>query len=126
VTLPDDFINPYFDRVLTVREIARIQSFDDSFEFIGKRTTGGTKRKQEVPQYTQVGNAVPPLLAKAIAQEVLFAIQKNSLEPNLIDLLFQNYHIATEYYSFQFSMHYHDFYQYIFPKEKCILANHMK
>ena len=82
VTLPDDFINPYFDRVLTVREMARIQSFDDSFEFIGKRTTGGTKRKQEVPQYTQVGNAVPPLLAKAIAQEVLFAIQKNSLEPS--------------------------------------------
>ena len=82
VTLPDDFINPYFDRVLTVREMARIQSFDDSFEFIGKRTTGGTKRKQEVPQYTQVGNAVPPLLAKAIAQEVLFAIQRNSLKPS--------------------------------------------
>ena len=32
VTLPDDFIHPYFNRVLTVREMARIQSFDDSFE----------------------------------------------------------------------------------------------
>lgn len=77
VTLPDDFINPYFNRVLTVREMARIQSFDDSFEFIGKRTTGGTKRKMEVPQFTQVGNAVPPLLAKAIATEVKTAINKN-------------------------------------------------
>lgn len=75
VTLPDDFINPYFDRILTVREMARIQSFDDSFEFLGKRTTGGKKRRQEVPQYTQVGNAVPPLLAKAIAKQVLKAVE---------------------------------------------------
>lgn len=80
VTLPDDFINPYYNRVLTVREMARIQSFDDSFEFIGKRTTGGIKRKQEVPQYTQVGNAVPPLLAREIAKEVLNAIQKNDMK----------------------------------------------
>ena len=77
VTLPDDFINPYFNRILTVREMARIQSFDDSFEFIGKRTTGGIKRKQEVPQFTQVGNAVPPLLARAVATEVKKALNKN-------------------------------------------------
>lgn len=77
VTLPDDFINPFFNRILTVREMARIQSFDDSFEFIGKRTTGGSKRKMEVPQFTQVGNAVPPLLAKAIAIEVKKAILSN-------------------------------------------------
>lgn len=70
VTLPDDFIHPYFDRVLTVREMARLQSFDDSFEFLGKRTTGGSKRALETPQFTQVGNAVPPLLAKAIATEI--------------------------------------------------------
>ncbi|MCP5793380.1 hypothetical protein NL312_31100, partial [Klebsiella pneumoniae] len=43
---------------------------DDSFEFLGKRTTGGVLRKQETPQYTLVGNAVPPLLAKAIALEI--------------------------------------------------------
>lgn len=77
VTLPDDFIHPYFNRVLTVREMARIQSFDDSFEFLGKRTTGGDKRSQETPQFTQVGNAVPPLLARAIAEQVKIAINKN-------------------------------------------------
>ncbi|MGV3027436.1 DNA cytosine methyltransferase [Streptococcus hyovaginalis] len=77
VTLPDDFIHPYFNRVLTVREMARMQSFDDSFEFLGKRTTGGNKRSQETPQFTQVGNAVPPLLAKAIAEQVAIAINQN-------------------------------------------------
>lgn len=74
LTLPDDFIHPYLNRILSVREMARIQSFDDSFEFKGKRTTGGDKRKDEVPQYTQVGNAVPPLLAFAIANEIKVAI----------------------------------------------------
>lgn len=77
VTLPDDYIHPFFNRVLTVREMARLQSFDDSFEFLGKRTTGGDKRAKETPQFTQVGNAVPPLLAKAIAEQVYIAINKN-------------------------------------------------
>lgn len=78
VTLPDDFIHPFYNRILTVREMARLQSFDDSFEFLGKRTTGGNKRAQETPQFTQVGNAVPPLLAKAIADEVFKACQKTN------------------------------------------------
>jgi DNA (cytosine-5)-methyltransferase 1 len=59
--------------------MARIQSFPDAFEFVGKETTGGLKRRFEVPQYTQVGNAVPPLLAKAIGErlgELLKKIQK--------------------------------------------------
>lgn len=70
LTLPDDLILPVYDRICSVREFARLQSFDDSFIFYGKRTTGGKERKKEVPQYTQVGNAVPPLLAKAIAEEI--------------------------------------------------------
>lgn len=70
VTIADDFISPFDNRTFTVRELARLQSFDDSFEFLGKRTTGGAKRKIEVPQYSQVGNAVPPLLAKAICLEI--------------------------------------------------------
>ena len=71
VTLPDDYINPWEARTISVREMARCQSFDDSFEFLGKRTTGGLKRRTEVPQCTQVGNAVPPLLAKAVALEIM-------------------------------------------------------
>ena len=70
VTIPDDYISPWEPRTFSVREMARCQSFDDSFEFLGKRTTGGRLRKKEVPQYTQVGNAVPPLLAKAVALEI--------------------------------------------------------
>lgn len=70
VTIADDYISPWENRTFSVREMARCQSFDDSFEFLGKRTTGGQRRRIEVPQYTQVGNAVPPLLAKAIAEEI--------------------------------------------------------
>lgn len=71
MTIPDDYIHFSSPRALTVREMARLQSFDDSFVFQGKRTTGGDDRKNTVPQYTLVGNAVPPLLAKAIAIEIL-------------------------------------------------------
>lgn len=71
VTIPDDYISPWESRTFSVREMARCQSFDDSFEFLGKRTTGGLRRRVEIPQYTQVGNAVPPLLAKAIAAEII-------------------------------------------------------
>lgn len=75
VTLPDDYISPFENRTFSVREMARLQSFDDSFIFLGKRTTGGQRRKVEVPQYTQVGNAVPPLLARAIANEIIAVLE---------------------------------------------------
>lgn len=70
-TMPDDFIHYRAHRPLTVREMARLQSFDDTFVFQGKRQTGGEKRKEEIPQYTLVGNAVPPLMARAIANVIL-------------------------------------------------------
>jgi DNA (cytosine-5)-methyltransferase 1 len=71
MTIPDDYIHFSSPRALTVREMARLQSFDDSFVFQGKRSTGGNKRKFEVPQFTLVGNAVPPLMARAVALELL-------------------------------------------------------
>lgn len=80
LTLPDDMVHYSKNRILTVREMARLQSFDDSFEFLGKRTTGGHLRKQETPQYTLVGNAVPPLLAKAIALEIRYNLEKIKYE----------------------------------------------
>ncbi|MFC4779645.1 DNA cytosine methyltransferase [Paenibacillus sp. GCM10023252] len=82
LTLPDDIIHydPSNPRILSVRELARLQSFDDSFEFLGKRTTGGERRKHETPQYTQVGNAVPPLFANAIANEIMKVLKNNDNE----------------------------------------------
>lgn len=71
VTMPDDFIHYMSFRAPTVREMARLQSFDDDFVFQGKRTTGGNRRKVEIPQYSLVGNAVPPLMARAIANTIL-------------------------------------------------------
>ena len=71
MTIADDYIHYSCPRALTVREMARLQSFDDSFVFQGKRSTGGNKRKSEVPQFTLVGNAVPPLMARAVALEIL-------------------------------------------------------
>lgn len=75
VTMPDDFIHYSACRAMTVREMARLQSFDDSFVFQGKRTTGGEMRKKDIPQYTLVGNAVPPLMAKAIGNVILNKIR---------------------------------------------------
>ncbi|MFT4469386.1 DNA cytosine methyltransferase [Arthrobacter sulfonylureivorans] len=66
VTLPDDYVHPMQSRIFTVRELARFQGFPDSFEFLGRETTGAHRRKLEVPQYTQVGNAVSPWQSLAV------------------------------------------------------------
>lgn len=63
-TLPDDYIHYCEPRILTVREYARIQSFPDDYEFKAGYTTGGERRKKDVPRYTQIGNAIPPLFGE--------------------------------------------------------------
>ncbi|MBW0147865.1 DNA cytosine methyltransferase [Marinobacter arenosus] len=65
-TLPDDILHFDEPRIMTVRELARLQSFPDWFRFEGPYTTGGSLRKKTCPKYTQVGNAVPPLMAEGI------------------------------------------------------------
>ena len=72
MTIPDDLCHYsiYELRTFTVREMARIQSFPDWFVFRFKITTGGDQRKYEIPQYTQVGNAVPPLLAFSLGRTI--------------------------------------------------------
>lgn len=78
-SLPDDYVHFLQPRVLTVREWARLQMFPDWYQFEGKRTTGGIRRAgnpregifdREVPKYTQIGNAVPVSLAKAVGEHL--------------------------------------------------------
>lgn len=70
-TLPDDMLHYSEPRILSVREYARLQGFPDWYRFLGKYTTGGLMRVHECPRYTQVGNAVPPLLAEALGEVLL-------------------------------------------------------
>jgi DNA (cytosine-5)-methyltransferase 1 len=83
LSIPDDACHYHKKclRTLTVREVARIQSFPDNFAFRSKPTTGGKMRKYEVPQYTQVGNAVPPLLGRALGQIVQSLLIRHSSAP---------------------------------------------
>lgn len=67
-SMPDDLLHYSEPRTLTVRENARLQSFPDWFGFHGKYTTGGHLRRKEVPRFTQVANAVPPLVARAFGE----------------------------------------------------------
>jgi DNA (cytosine-5)-methyltransferase 1 len=62
-----DLIHPKYPRGLTVREAARLQSFDDDYKFFGNLTT----RAKYLTQDEQVGNAVPPLLAQELATHII-------------------------------------------------------
>lgn len=63
-----NFVHPLYDRNYTAREGARLQSFPDAYIFKGKRTTMSWEKS--LSQYQQIGNAVPPLLAKALARMI--------------------------------------------------------
>ena len=78
-SLPDDYVHYSQPRVPTVREWARLQTFPDWYQFEGKRTTGGRRRAgnpdagdwtRDLPKFTQIGNAVPVLLAEQIGLHI--------------------------------------------------------
>ena len=79
-----NFVHPYNNRNFSPREGARIQSFPDWYVFKGKPTVvshkllqrEGRTAEKHLCQYNQIGNAVPPLLAKAIADNVHKEINK--------------------------------------------------
>lgn len=67
-----DFIHPFEDRMLTVRELACLQTFPIEWEFLGTRLDSySSKRVITMTQFGQVGNAVPPLLAEAVAKAIM-------------------------------------------------------
>ena len=79
-----NFVHPYKNRNFTAREGARIQSFPDWFVFKGKPTVishkllqrEGRHEEKHLCQYNQIGNAVPPLLAKAVALNIINQFKK--------------------------------------------------
>jgi DNA (cytosine-5)-methyltransferase 1 len=86
-SLPDDYVHYARPRTFSVREWARMQTFPDHHVFCGARTTGGERRagnpsegrwSREVPKYTQIGNAVPPMLGEAIGRRVLDILRSKS------------------------------------------------
>jgi DNA (cytosine-5)-methyltransferase 1 len=90
-SLPEDYVHYSQPRSLTVREWARFQTFPDWYQFAGPRTTGGRRRAgdpskgvwdREVPKYTQIGNAVPVLLAKKVGDH-LKDILRGKFKPKL-------------------------------------------
>ena len=65
-TAPEELIHYNQPRVVTLREMARLQSFPDDFSFHGRYTLNGPARGVDVPRNAQIGNAIPPLVGRAI------------------------------------------------------------
>lgn len=65
------WIHPVKNRAISIREAARLQSFPDNYVFIGNKNS----------QYQQIGNAVPPLLGRAVAEKLLSCLKEKPLVP---------------------------------------------
>ena len=66
----DEFVHPLYDRALTVRECARLQSFPDSYNFVGGPYIVPHIDRTVQDKYEQIGDAVPPLLAYAWGENI--------------------------------------------------------
>lgn len=91
-TAPEELIHYKHPRVVTLREMARIQSFPDDFAFYGRYTLNGPARGIDVPRNAQIGNAIPPLAGRAIGK----AIQMIAEEIESEDPVLEKYRASTE------------------------------
>ncbi len=69
-TAPEELIHYKHPRIATLREMARLQSFPDDFQFYGRYTLNGPARGVDVPRNAQIGNAIPPLVGRAIGMAI--------------------------------------------------------
>ena len=72
----DEFVHPKYDRALTVRECARLQSFPDSYDFIGGPYLVPHLDRTIQDKYEQIGDAVPPLVAYAWGKQIISIMEK--------------------------------------------------
>ena len=71
----DEILHPELNRAITPREAARLQSFPDWYQFAGPYVQFHGDKEQD--KYEQIGDAIPPLLANAIARELVKAIKEH-------------------------------------------------
>ena len=72
----DEFVHPIYDRALTVRECARLQSFPDSYDFVGGPYIVPHIDRTVQDKYEQIGDAVPPLVAYAWGKHIIDILEK--------------------------------------------------
>lgn len=82
------WVHPVIDRAISIREAARLQSFQDSYKFCGSKDS----------QYQQIGNAVPPLLARAVAEGILQSLGEE-VEGNIREILLPKHVVENCVYS---------------------------
>ncbi len=91
-TAPEEIIHFKHPRVATLREMARIQSFPDDFQFCGRYTLNGPARGVDVPRNAQIGNAIPPLVGRALGK----ALQRISEMVLRKDPTLESFRTATD------------------------------
>lgn len=91
-TAPEEIIHFRHPRVATLREMARIQSFPDDYQFCGRYTLNGPARGVDVPRNAQIGNAIPPLVGRAIGN----ALQRISEMAQSQDPRLENFRHAVD------------------------------
>jgi DNA (cytosine-5)-methyltransferase 1 len=94
-TSPDDFLHFEQPRIITVREMARLQSFPDWFEFKGRYTINGPRRRFDRARVSQTGNAVPPFVGEVIGHALSLILKAIETAQDDSKNLLQRVHAAS-------------------------------